>query len=300
MKILVTGSRGQLARSLAERAAGRPEMDVVLAGRPGLDLHDPASVRATIVAAKPDVVVSAAAYTAVDAAEDEPEAAFAVNAAGAAAVAAGAAEAGAAIVHLSTDYVFAGDQPGERVETDPPDPRNVYGMSKLAGERAVADVNPRHAILRTAWVYSPFGQNFATTMLGLAAGRDKVRVVADQWGNPTAAADLAEGVLRVASALAAGAPAASGTFHLAGHGSTNWAGFAREIFAQSSRLGGPSAEVEEVVSQDFPMRAYRPRNSRLSCAKFETTFGWRAPDWRDSCRAVVARMVAKEVPGPTR
>lgn len=291
MKLLVTGRHGQVARSLAESGAGRPETDIVLAGRPGLDLLEPASVRASILAARPDIVVSAAAYTAVDTAEDEPEVAFAVNAAGAAAVAAAAAEAGAAIIHLSTDYVFTGDQPGERVETDPADPRNIYGKSKLAGERAVAESNPRHAILRTAWVYSPFGRNFVKTMLGLAADRDKVRVVADQWGNPTAAADLAEGVLRVAEALASGDPAARGLFHVAGQGSTSWAGFALEIFSQSARLGGPSAEVEEIASRDFPTRAERPRNARLSCAKFEATFGWRPPDWRESCRAVVARSI---------
>jgi nucleoside-diphosphate-sugar epimerase len=164
VKVLVTGRDGQVARSLAERAAADPGIEMVSAGRPQLDLLHPETVRSSILAAKPDVVVSAAAYTAVDLAEDEPQQAFAVNAKGAGAVAAAAAEAGAAVIHLSTDYVFSGDKPGEYAETDATDPRNVYGRSKLEGERAVAAANPRHVILRTAWVYSPFGRNYVKTM----------------------------------------------------------------------------------------------------------------------------------------
>jgi dTDP-4-dehydrorhamnose reductase len=300
VKILVTGREGQVALSLAERAAAHPDAEVLLAGRPSLDLMKPETVRETILAARPDVVVSAAAYTAVDRAEDEPDAAFAINAAGAGAVAQAAAEAGAAVVHLSTDYVFAGDLTGqggagEYAETDATGPRSVYGLSKLEGEKAVAAANSRHVILRTAWVYSPFGQNFVKTMLRLAAERDVVRVVADQWGNPTAAGDVAEGVLRVAAALVAGERVeCRGLFHLTGQGSTSWAGFAREIFVESASLGGPSARVEEIATQDFPTRARRPANSRLSNEKFAAAFGWRPPPWQDSCRAVVARIVGRQ------
>jgi dTDP-4-dehydrorhamnose reductase len=185
VRILVTGREGQVARSLMERAAAHPDAEVMFAGRPQFDLLQPETVRAAILAARPDVVVSAAAYTAVDQAEEEPEKAFAINAEGAGAVASAAAEAGAAVIHLSTDYVFSGNAPGEYAETDAPDPQNVYGRSKLEGERAVAADNPRHVILRTAWVYSPFGRNFVKTMLGLATQRDHLRIVADQWGNPT-------------------------------------------------------------------------------------------------------------------
>jgi dTDP-4-dehydrorhamnose reductase len=294
VRILVTGREGQVARSLAECAAADSQIELVSVGRPELDLLQPETIRSSIQAAKPDVVVSAAAYTAVDQAEDEPEQAFAVNAKGAGAVAAAAAETGAAVIHLSTDYVFSGDKPDEYTETDATDPRNVYGRSKLEGEKAVAAANPRHVILRTAWVYSPFGKNFVKTMLALASQRDHLRIVADQWGNPTAAADIADGIVHIASAVAAGRQAGiGGIFHLAGEGSTNWAGFARHVFTESARLGGPSAEVEEIATADYPTKARRPGNSRLSCQKLLDVYGWRAPPWQESCRAVVARLVGE-------
>ncbi|MCX7304227.1 MAG: dTDP-4-dehydrorhamnose reductase [Hyphomicrobiales bacterium] len=289
MRMLVTGREGQVARSLAE--AIHPGIEIMLAGRPDLDLGAPESILPVVRAARPDIVVSAAAYTAVDLAEDEPERAFAVNAAGAGAVAAAAAEIGAAVIHLSTDYVFSGEKPGEYEETDATGPTSVYGASKLAGERAVAAANPRHVILRTAWVYSPHGRNFVKTMLTLASGRDRVRVVADQWGNPTSAADIADGILKIAGTLLADEKEGRyGVFHLTGEGGTNWSGLARQIFAQSKALGGPYAEVEDIATHDFPTRARRPANSRLSCDKLERIFGWRAPHWEASCSAVVARL----------
>ena len=297
MRVLVTGREGQVALSLRECAAAHPEIELVSIGRPQLDLLEPNTVRSAILEARPDIVVSAAAYTAVDQAEDEPEQTFAVNAKGAGAVAAAAAEAGAAVIHLSTDYVFSGDATGEHAETDAADPQSVYGRSKLEGERAVAAANERHVILRTAWVYSPYGKNFVKTMLALASQRDHLRVVADQWGNPTAAADIADGILRIAKTFGASGqgesrqPEAHGIFHLAGEGSTSWAGFARQVFATSASLGGPSAEVEEIATADYPTRARRPRNSRLSCEKLLAVYGWRPPAWQDSSRAVVARLV---------
>jgi dTDP-4-dehydrorhamnose reductase len=292
--VLVTGREGQVARSLVERAAADPAIELVSVGRPQLDLLEPETVRMEILAARPDVVVSAAAYTAVDQAEDEPEQAFAVNAQGAGTVAAAAAEAGAAIIYLSTDYVFSGNKPDEYAETDAPDPQNVYGRSKLEGEKAVAAANPRHAILRTAWVYSPFGKNFVKTMLALASQRNHVRVVADQWGNPTAAADIAEGILRIAKTVAADRrPEFYGLFHLAGAGAANWADFARHVFAESARLDGPSAHVEEITTADYPTRARRPQNSRLSCEKLLDVYGWRPPAWQESCRTVVTRLVGE-------
>jgi dTDP-4-dehydrorhamnose reductase len=291
VRVLVTGREGQVARSLAERAAADPTIELVSIGRPRIDLLEPETVRTAILAAKPDVVVSAAAYTAVDQAEDEPDRAFAVNGKGAGAVAAAAAEAGAALIHLSTDYVFSGDAAGEYAEVDATDPQNVYGRSKLEGEKAVAAANPRHVILRTAWVYSPFGKNFVKTMLTLASQRDQVRVVADQWGNPTAAADIAEGVLRITKVLAEGRAECCGTFHLAGEGTTNWADLARQVFATSAGLGGPSADVEDIATADYPTRAKRPRNSRLCCDKLFRVYGWRPPAWQDSCRTAVARLV---------
>jgi dTDP-4-dehydrorhamnose reductase len=294
VKILVTGREGQVAQSLVERAAADPQIELVSIGRPQLDLLEPNTVRSVILEAKPDIVVSAAAYTAVDQAEDEPERAHAVNTLGAGAVAAAAAKAGAAVIHLSTDYVFSGDKGGGYRETDQPDPQSVYGRTKLEGERAIAEANPRHLILRTAWVYSPFGKNFVKTMLGLAEKHDSVRVVADQWGNPTSALDIADGILRIAETIGRADRADHyGIFHLAGAGSTNWSGLARQVFAESKLLGGPSAEVEEIATEAYPTRARRPRNSRLSCEKFLDAYGWRAPDWQVSCRTVVERLVKR-------
>ncbi len=292
MKILVTGREGQVARSLAERAASLPSVELIVAGRPELDLARPETVREAIVSARPDIVVSAAAYTAVDQAEDAPDVADAINAAGAGAVAAAAAEIGAPVIHLSTDYVFDGTAPRAHVETDETGPQSVYGRTKLAGERAVAGANPRHLILRTAWVYSPFGRNFVRTMLKLAEGRDTVRVVSDQFGNPTSAIDIADGILHIATMLRADlGPEAFGIFHLAGSGETSWSGLARAVFAESRQRGGAYASVEDIATADYPTRARRPANSRLDCAKLSRIYGWRAPAWQQSCGAVVARLL---------
>ncbi len=291
MRIAVTGRDGQVVQSLLERARGLPDLTVIPLGRPELDLARTEGIAATIAAARPDIVVSAAAYTAVDQAEDEPELARAVNETGAGAVAAAAAASGAPVIHLSTDYVFAGDADRPYVETDKTAPQSVYGRTKLAGEGAVAAANPRHVILRAAWVYSPFGKNFVKTMLRLAADRDVVRVVADQYGNPTSALDIADGILAIAPQLLGQAPAERfGVFHLAGTGSTHWAGFASAIFEASGAAGGPVARVEEITTADFPTKAKRPANSRLSTERLHEVFGWQAPDWGLSCDTVVRRL----------
>lgn len=294
MRLVVTGSQGQVARSLVERASGRPGIEVVAVGRPDLDLEDPATVLPALAAAAPDLVVSAAAYTAVDRAETEPARAFAVNEAGAGHVAAAAARLGVPVVHLSTDYVFAGEGRQAHAETDPTGPQGVYGASKLAGERAVARANPRHFILRTAWVYSPFGANFVRTMLRLAGEREEIAVVADQWGNPTSALDIADAILDAAPAMRADDGGLFGVYHLAGSGETSWHGFARHIFAASGAQGGPSARVREIATADYPTAAKRPLNSRLSSARFAAAFGWTAPDWRRSTEEVVGRLLATD------
>ncbi len=291
MRLLVTGREGQVAQSLAERAAAHPGVEIVAAGRPELDLTQPDTVRRAILDARPDVVVSAAAYTAVDQAEDEPDMAFAVNAAGAGAVAEAARDCGAPVIHLSTDYVFAGDAVGPYREDDATGPRSVYGRSKLEGERLVAAANPRHVVLRTAWVYSPFGKNFVRTMLRLAETRDALSVVADQWGNPTGALDIADAVLHVAARIARPDFAAWGVYHFAGAGEANWSGFAREIFKESAACGGPSAMVTDIATADYPTKAERPANSRLDTTRFEAVFGLAPPPWRDSLKPVVRRLV---------
>ncbi|MDG4908807.1 dTDP-4-dehydrorhamnose reductase [Mesorhizobium sp. WSM4898] len=289
MRLAVTGREGQVAASLIER--GSKDVEVVPVGRPALDLARPETVFAALAEARPDIVVSAAAYTNVDQAEDEKELAFAVNATGAGKVAEAAAGLGIPVIHLSTDYVFDGAKDGAYVETDATAPLGVYGASKLAGEQAVAAANPCHLILRTAWVYSPFGRNFVKTMLRLASDRDEISVVADQWGNPTSALDIADAILHAAARLRDDKNfAAFGIYHLTGSGETNWSGFARHILDTSRAFGGPYARVRDIATVDYPTKARRPANSRLSSVKFADVFGWTAPEWRVAVESVVRRL----------
>lgn len=289
MKILVTGRDGQVAQSLAERHAGR---ELVFAGRPELDLADPASIERAVAAINPALVISAAAYTAVDKAEDEPERAMAVNGEGPGVLARAAAKIGAPVIHLSTDYVFDGSLDRSWREDDPVAPLGVYGATKLAGEQAVAASGATHAILRTAWVYSPFGNNFVKTMLRLAETRDSLNVVEDQYGCPTSALDIADGIMAMVAAWQAEpARGTNAVYHLAGAGETDWAGFARAIFAESAKRGGPAAQVTGIPSSGYPTRAVRPANSRLDCARLAQVFGYRAPRWEDSLAVVMDRLV---------
>ncbi len=291
MRIFVAGSSGQVAQALARAGAGRG-LALALAGRPSFDLADAGRVSAAVSEFGPDIVINAAAYTAVDQAENEPEAAHAINAAGAGALAAAAAQAGAAMLHLSTDYVFDGTKDGPYLPDDPVAPLGVYGESKLAGERAVAAANPRHLIFRTAWVYSPYGKNFVRTMLRLAGDRDEVRVVADQLGSPTAALDIADGLLDVAAHVARTPDfAAWGVYHLAGSGTAAWADVAEETFAVSRAAGGPSASVTRITTAEFPTPARRPANSRLDTRRLEEVFGVRLPDWRQSVGDCVRELI---------
>jgi dTDP-4-dehydrorhamnose reductase len=293
VRLVVTGREGQVAASLLQAGQVRSDVQVVAIARPEIDLSRPGTIIDAIVAARPDIVVSAAAYTAVDQAEDEPDLAYAVNAVGAGKVAEAAASLGVPVIHISTDYVFDGKAPNPYVETDATAPIGVYGASKLAGEQAVAALNPHHLILRTAWVYSPFGRNFVKTMLRLAADRSEIPVVADQWGSPTSAHDIAGGILQAAATLHRDKGFAGfGTYHLAGTGYTNWSGFARHVLDASRMCGGPWAQVREIATADYPTRARRPVNSRLSTTKFGAMFGWELPDWRQSTEQVVRLLVA--------
>lgn len=293
MRIAVTGRHGQVVTSLIERGtvAGHA---VIAIGRPELDLADPASVLRALEAARPDAIVSAAAYTTVDKAESEPELAHAVNGRGAGLVAQAARALGVPLVHVSTDYVFDGRLDRPYVETDPTGPTGIYGASKLAGEAAVLAAHPDDsAILRVAWVYSPFGANFVKTMLRLAGDRDAVSVVADQIGNPTSALDIADGILRVAGNLAADAdPARRGVFHMTATGEASWADFAEAIFAASAARGGPHADVRRITTADYPTPAMRPANSRLDCGRIAAIHGVALPDWRAALDGVIARLSA--------
>lgn len=293
MRIAVTGREGQVVRALLERGPARGH-DIVALGRPDLDLATGAvEIERTLADAAPDAVVSAAAYTAVDKAESEAELAFTVNRDGAAAVAAAAQRADVPLIHLSTDYVFDGRLDRPYREDDATGPTGVYGASKLAGEQAVLAANDQATLLRTAWVYSPFGGNFIKTMLRLAADRDEVGVVDDQRGNPTSAHDIADAVLTVAENLARDEDLRMrGLFHLAGTGDASWADVAEAVFARSRDRGGPNAAVRRITTADYPTPARRPANSRLDCAKLAEAHGIRLPRWQDSLVMVVDRLVA--------
>lgn len=298
MRIVVTGREGQVVRSLIERSSGG-EFEIVPLGRPDLDLAGPADATvAAIRQANPDVVVSAAAYTQVDKAESERDLAFAVNERGPRAVAQAARELGVPLIHLSTDYVFDGLKASPYVEQDATGPTGIYGASKLAGEQAVLSEHGDSAVLRTAWVYSPFGSNFVKTMLRLAGERDEVGVVDDQRGNPTSALDIADAVLRVATNLFRRRdPGQRGIFHMTGEGEASWAELAEAIFEASVEAGGPTARVKRIGTADYPTAARRPPNSRLDSSKLERSHGVRLPEWRRSLSQTVTRIVGAGAQG---
>lgn len=290
MRIAVTGRTGQVVSSLIERgtAAGH---EIVAIGRPGIDLADPATVLPALKAARPDAIVSAAAYTAVDKAESEADVAQAINGAGAGAVALAAKALGVPLIHISTDYVFDGKLDRPYREDDATGPTGVYGASKLAGEQAVLSAHDDSAVLRVAWVYSPFGGNFVKTMLRLADDRDEVSVVADQVGNPTGALDIADGIVMVAGNLVGSDdPGLRGIFHMTAAGEASWADFAEGIFAASAARGGPSARVRRITTADYPTPAARPANSRLDCGLIARIHGVTLPAWQGALDTVIARL----------
>lgn len=269
----------------------RGDIELVALGRPELDLLQPENLEATLEQVRPDVVVSAAAFTAVDLAESQPNLAFAINCDGAGALAAAAEKVGASVIHLSTDYVFSGDKGAPYEEGDAASPLSAYGLSKYAGELEVSAANPRSVILRTAWAHSPYGNNFIRTMLNLAARRDSVSVVADRFGSPTSMLDVADAILHLATRLD---DDHYGLYHLSCRGSTSWAGLARHVFAASKAVGGPSAYVEDISGDDYKAAAPRPVASPLLCALFERRFSWAMPSWQVSATQVTQR-IAQEM-----
>lgn len=289
MDILLTGGSGQVG--LALRRLAWPDGATLHApDRAGLDLGDPVCVQRCLESRPWSAILSVGAYTAVDRAESDVAAAWAANALAPAILAGGAGAAGIPIVHVSTDYVFAGDKDAPYVEDDPVGPAGVYGASKEGGEQAVRTGAARHAIVRTAWVVSAERANFLKTMLRLAAGHDEVRVVADQHGCPTFAPDLAAALRTVVLRLLDDPAAPTGTFHFVNAGEASWAGFAEAIFAASAARGGPSARVVPIASAEYPTPARRPANSRLSTAKLEGAFGIAPPPWRESLERTVAAL----------
>ena len=250
--------------------------------RSEVDITDAAAVAAAVRGA--DFVANCAAYTAVDKAETERDQAFAVNATGPGVIARACAEAGAALLHISTDYVFRGDGDRPWREDDPIAPLSVYGESKAAGEAAVREALPRHVILRTAWVFAAHGNNFVRTMLRLGAERPELRIVADQRGGPTAAADIAAAILAIRERALAPGFDGWGTFHFAGAPATTWHDFAAAIFAEK---GGAAPALHPIATSDYPTPARRPSNSVLDCGKIGRVFGLAQPDWRRALSAVV-------------
>ena len=283
MRVFVAGREGQLARALLARLV--PEgHEVTALEPPELDLTSRESIAAALDAARPELVINAAAYTAVDRAEDQAELARAVNATGAGWLAEAAAARGAPFVHVSTDYVFDGLKGSPYVETDPVSPIGVYGVTKEEGERLVLAAQPRSAVIRTAWVCSPDGANFVKTMLRLAKERDEIRVVADQHGAPTFAADLADAAARMAPRLmeAKAGDEGYGIFHLSGAPHTTWHGFTQEILAQAGRRGHPVPKLTPIATSDYPTKAQRPADGRLDCSKITRVHGIQPADWRIS------------------
>lgn len=288
--ILVTGGSGQLALAL-ESAAQPRGLATRRVGRPEFDFDRPASIDEVFAAAQPSLVVNAAAYTAVDAAEGEAEAAFRANRDGPARLAELCRDAEVPLIHVSTDYVFDGRKGAPYVETDPPSPTGVYGVSKLAGEQAVLATDCDAIVLRTSWVYSATGKNFVRTMLNAAQKARRLRVVADQRGSPTAAADLAAAILDIAGDLERGSfGERAGLYHVCGSGWTTWHGFAVAIFEEAAGFGVPVPSVEAIATADWPTPAKRPADSRLDCGKLEHSFGLRLAPWRASLTRTIAEI----------
>lgn len=282
MKILCIGRDGQVARALTHRAKTKG-VDLTAKGRLDLNILDKLSLTRKLDELRPDLVINSAAFTNVDGAESEPGQARALNADAPGVVAELTDAREIPLIHLSTDYVFDGSFSRPYSETDPVSPIGVYGHTKRLGEIAVSTQAEQHIILRTAWVYSPYGNNFVKTMLRLAAERDQISVVDDQIGNPTAALDLADAILEVCQHVREKPDGAHwGTFHIAGTGETSWAGLANATFAASRAYDGPSARVIPIPSKDYPTPAERPANSRLDTSKLLSVFGIALPEWQES------------------
>jgi dTDP-4-dehydrorhamnose reductase len=295
MKLLLTGKNGQVGFELQRSLAPLGEVRAV--GSTECDLADESAVRALVREFAPDVIVNPAAYTAVDRAESEPDRATAVNARAPAVLGEEAARLGATVIHFSTDYVFDGESPRPYRESDPANPQGVYGATKFAGERALAVATSRHLILRTSWVVGAHGANFAKTMLRLAAERDELRVVADQYGAPTSAALLADLTAHLVRQLqregADGFP--YGLYHVAGGGETNWCEYARFVIKEALSTGKSlktrPESVIAITTAEYPTPASRPANSRLDTSSFREAFGLMLPPWQDGVRHILQQIL---------
>lgn len=294
MKILVTGKNGQVGHELMRSLA--PLGEVMGVDIEDCDLSKPAAIAKMLAHIKPDLIVNPAAYTEVDKAESEANLAHAVNAAAPEALAKYAASKNIPMIHYSTDYVFDGSKDGLYLETDKANPKSVYGKTKWLGEAAVRNNAPKHVILRTSWVFGAHGVNFLKTMLKLAQARDKLSIVSDQVGSPTSAAMLADATAVIAKQLfETGATQKYGTYHLVAEGETSWHGYAQWVVTKANALGlntkiAPDA-IRAITTQEYPMPAPRPANSRLDTSKVVSVFGLKLPSWRDEVASVLETLI---------
>jgi len=289
--ILIFGARGQVGRELMALAAARKIAAVGLS-RSEASIADNYTVRSAIDTQRPAVVVNAAGYTAVDRAERDAESATVANVTGPAILAAACADAGVPLIHLSSAYVFDGLKKTPYVETDRVNPLGVHGRTKAEGEAKIREAAKRHVILRSSWIYGVYGRNFLRTILRLAGERDELKMVADQFGCPTASIDLAEAILVVVRKLA-DKPNTSGTFHFAGSGRATWLGFAEEIVRRQTIFTGRTPKVTAISTAEYPSAAKRPTNCELDSSKFATTFGYKARPWQERVAEVVAQLSAR-------
>jgi len=287
MKILITGQHGQVSQALQQRLP--PLGELIVLGREQLDLTNVDRIRQQVRAHRPDLIINAAAHTAVDQAESEPEVAFAINAIAPGILAEEAKALGAPLIHYSTDYVFDGSKPAPYTEADTPSPLGVYGQSKLAGEQAIAAVGGEHLILRTSWVYSNHGKNFLLTMQRLLQEKPQMRIVADQIGAPTWAGTIADSTRALIEHWQAGAAGAWGVYHLTAQGETSWFGFAEAIGEHLRTTGKACSELEPIPSSAYPTPAKRPLNSRLDCSRLQHQWHVAQPDWLDALRECLAQ-----------
>ncbi|MBF6028301.1 dTDP-4-dehydrorhamnose reductase [Pseudomonas sp. P115] len=287
MKILITGQHGQVSQALQQHLSGLGEL--IILGRDQLDLANAYQIRQQIRAQRPDLIINAAAHTAVDLAESEPEAAFAINAIAPGILAEEAKALGIPLIHYSTDYVFDGSKPAPYIEADSPNPLSVYGRSKLAGEQAIAAVGGEYLILRTSWVYSNHGKNFLLTMQRVLQEKPHMRIVADQIGAPTWAGTIAASSRALIERWQAGKPGPWGIYHLTAQGETSWFGFAQAIGEHLSAQGKACAELEAIPSSAYPTPAKRPLNSRLDCSHLQQQWHVSQPEWQDALRECLAQ-----------